>query len=229
MQIEAKVKERKVALRKRWEESKAALRKQEFKKFPPPQPKVRMPPPLPFRLVQDDQGVLTVDLPESILVSTQRKAADEARLKAEKEAQIKANKGARVKAEDDAQIKAEEESRIIAEEEARIKVEDDARLKAEEEAKINAEEEYRIKAEKGAQINAEKEARIKAEREAKIIAEEQARFKAEEEAKIRVLSSINYFKTAVLLSVSIPSLWITAGAAKLSISFSGNSTLWSAV
>ena len=124
-------------------------------------------------------------------------AEEEARLKAEAEAQAKAQaeEEARAKAEADAQAKAqaEEEARLKAEAEAQAKAqaEEEARLKAEAEAqaKAQAEEEARLKAEAEAQAKAqaEEEARLKAEAEAqaKAQAEEEARAKAEAEAQAK--------------------------------------------
>ncbi|KHT55025.1 cell division protein FtsY [Alteromonas marina] len=124
-------------------------------------------------------------------------AEEEARLKAEAEAQAKAQaeEEARVKAEAEAQAKAqaEEEARAKAEAEAqaKAKAEEEARLKAEAEAqaKAQAEEEARAKAEAEAQAKAqaEAEARAKAEAEAqaKAQAEEEARAKAEAEAQAK--------------------------------------------
>jgi len=124
-------------------------------------------------------------------------AEEEARLKAEAEAQAKAQaeEEARLKAEAEAQAKAqaEEEARLKAEAEAQAKAqaEEEARLKAEAEAqaKAQAEEEARLKAEAEAQAKAqaEEEARLKAEAEAqaKAQAEEEARLKAEAEAKAK--------------------------------------------
>jgi len=125
-------------------------------------------------------------------------AEEEARLKAEAEAQAKAQaeEEARAKAEAEAQAKAqaEEEARAKAEAEAQAKaqVEEEARAKAEAEAqaKAQAEEEARLKAEAEAQAKAqaeEEEARAKAEAEAqaKAQAEEEARAKAEAEAQAK--------------------------------------------
>ena len=124
-------------------------------------------------------------------------AEEEARLKAEAEAQAKAQaeEEARLKAEAEAQAKAqaEEEARLKAEAEAQAKAqaEEEARLKAEAEAqaKAQAEEEARAKAEAEAQAKAqaEEEARLKAEAEAqaKAQAEEEARLKAEAEAQAK--------------------------------------------
>jgi len=124
-------------------------------------------------------------------------AEEEARLKAEAEAQAKAQaeEEARLKAEAEAQAKAqaEEEARAKAEADAQAKAqaEEEARLKAEAEAqaKAQAEEEARLKAEAEAQAKAqaEEEARLKAEAEAqaKAQAEEEARLKAEAEAQAK--------------------------------------------
>ena len=122
-------------------------------------------------------------------------AEEEARLKAEAEAQAKAQaeEEARVKAEAEAQAKAqaEEEARAKAEAEAQAKAKEEARLKAEAEAqaKAQAEEEARAKAESEAQAKAqaEEEARAKAEAEAqaKAQAEAEARAKAEAEAQAK--------------------------------------------
>ncbi|CAB9495607.1 signal recognition particle-docking protein FtsY [Alteromonas macleodii] len=124
-------------------------------------------------------------------------AEEEARLKAEAEAQAKAQaeEEARAKAEAEAQAKAkaEEEARAKAEAEAQAKAqaEEEARVKAEAEAqaKAQAEEEARAKAEAEAQAKAkaEEEARAKAEAEAqaKAQAEEEARLKAEAEAQAK--------------------------------------------
>ncbi len=124
-------------------------------------------------------------------------AEEEARLKAEAEAQAKAQaeEEARVKAEAEAQAKAqaEEEARLKAEAEAQAKAqaEEEARAKAEAEAraKAQAEEEARLKAEAEAQAKAqaEEEARAKAEAEAqaKAQAEEEARLKVESEAQAK--------------------------------------------
>ncbi|WP_370243440.1 signal recognition particle-docking protein FtsY [Alteromonas abrolhosensis] len=114
-------------------------------------------------------------------------AEEEARLKAEAEAQAKAQ------AEEEARAKAEEEARAKAEAEAQAKAqaEEEARAKAEAEAqaKAQAEEEARAKAEAEAQAKAqaEEEARAKAEAEAqaKAQAEEEARAKAEAEAQAK--------------------------------------------
>ncbi|AGP79378.1 signal recognition particle GTPase [Alteromonas mediterranea 615] len=124
-------------------------------------------------------------------------AEEEARLKAEAEAQAKAQaeEEARLKAEAEAQAKAqaEEEARLKAEAEAQAKAqaEEEARAKAEADAqaKAQAEEEARLKAEAEAQAKAqaEEEARLKAEAEAqaKAQAEEEARLKAEAEARAK--------------------------------------------
>ncbi|MCZ8531089.1 signal recognition particle-docking protein FtsY [Alteromonas sp. PRIM-21] len=124
-------------------------------------------------------------------------AEEEARLKAEAEAQAKAQaeEEARAKAEAEAHAKAqaEEEARLKAEAEAQAKAqaEEEARAKAEAEAqaKAQAEEEARAKAEAEAQAKAqaEEEARLKAEAEAqaKAQAEEEARLKAEAEAQAK--------------------------------------------
>ena len=124
-------------------------------------------------------------------------AEEEARLKAEAEAEAKAQaeEEARAKAEAEAQAKAkaEEEARLKAEAEAqaKAKAEEEARAKAEAEAqaKAQAEEEARAKAEAEAQAKAqaEEEARAKAEAEAqaKAQAEEEARAKAEAEAQAK--------------------------------------------
>ena len=124
-------------------------------------------------------------------------AEEEARLKAEAEAQAKAQaeEEARAKAEAEAQAKAqaEEEARAKAEAEAQAKAqaEEEARAKAEAEAQVKAqaEEEARIKAEAEAQAKAqaEEEARAKAEEEAraKAEAEAQAKAQAEEEARAK--------------------------------------------
>ncbi|MHC6648328.1 signal recognition particle-docking protein FtsY [Alteromonas sp. HB246098] len=123
-------------------------------------------------------------------------AEEEARLKAEAEAQAKAQaeEEACLKAEAEAQAKAqaEEEARAKAEAEAQAKAQaEEARLKAEAEAQANAqaEEEARLKAEAEAQAKAqaEEEARAKAEAEAqaKAQAEEEARLKAEAEAQAK--------------------------------------------
>ncbi len=114
-------------------------------------------------------------------------AEEEARLKAEAEAQAKAQ------AEEEARAKAEEEARAKAEAEAqaKAKAEEEARLKAEAEAEAKAktEEEARLKAEAEAQAKAkaEEEAHAKAEAEAqaKAQAEEEARAKAEAEAQAK--------------------------------------------
>ncbi len=122
-------------------------------------------------------------------------AEEEARLKAEAEAQAKAQaeEEARAKAEAEAKAKAEEEARAKAEAEAQAKAqaEEEARAKAEAEAqaKAQAEEEARAKAEAEAKAKAqaEEEARAKAEAEAqaKTKAEEEARAKAEAEAQAK--------------------------------------------
>ena len=130
-------------------------------------------------------------------------AEEEARLKAEAEAQAKAQveEEARAKAEAEAQAKAqaEEEARLKAEAEAQAKAqaeEEEARAKAEAEAqaKAQAEEEARAKAEAEAQAKAqaEEESRAKAETEAqaKAQAEEEARAKAEAEEKPKEKKSL---------------------------------------
>ena len=124
-------------------------------------------------------------------------AEEEARLKAEAEAEAKAQaeEEARAKAEAEAQAQAEEEARAKAEAEvqAKAQAEEEARAKAEAEAeakaKAQAEEEARAKTEAEAQAKAqaEEEARAKAEAEAqaKAKAEEEARAKAEAEAQAK--------------------------------------------
>jgi hypothetical protein len=104
--------------------------------------------------VDDD----AVDLDFTIGFTESISQEDEARLKAEEEAQRKAEDEARLKAEEEAQRKAEDEARLKAEEEAQRKAEDEARLKAEEEAQRKAEDEARLKAEEEAKRKAEDEA-----------------------------------------------------------------------
>ena len=87
------------------------------------------------------------------------------------------------KAAEEARRKAEEEQRKQAEAEAQQKKEAEARRQAELEAKKKAEEEARRKAEAEAKRKAEEEARRKAEAEAKRKAEEDARRKAEAKAQ----------------------------------------------
>ncbi|AFT79926.1 signal recognition particle GTPase [Alteromonas macleodii str. 'Black Sea 11'] len=123
------------------------------------------------------------------------KAEEEARANAEAEAQAEEEARAKAEAEAQAKAKAEEEARAKAEAEAQAKAqaEEEARLKAEAEAeaKAQAEEEARLKAEAEAQAKAkaqaEEEARAKAEAEAqaKAQAEEEARAKAEAEAQAK--------------------------------------------
>jgi len=115
-----------------------------------------------------------------------RKAAAEARIRAEEAARIQAEQEtARIRAEQEARIRAEEEAQRLAELAAA-----EARKQAEEEARRRAEEAARIKAEQeAARIRAELEATKKAEQEAKHLAEvaaAQARQQAEEEARHRV-------------------------------------------
>ncbi len=120
-------------------------------------------------------------------------AEEEARLKAEAEAQAKAKAEEEARANAEAEAQAEEEARAKAEAEAqaKAKAEEEARAKAEAEAqaKAEAEEEARAKAEAEAQAKAqaEEEARAKAEAEAqaKAQAEEEARAKAEAEAQAK--------------------------------------------
>jgi hypothetical protein len=66
---------------------------------------------------------------------------EEARLKAEAEAQLKAEEEARLEAEEETLQKAEEEACLQAEEEARLKAEEEALRIAEEEARLKAEAE----------------------------------------------------------------------------------------
>jgi membrane protein involved in colicin uptake len=110
-----------------------------------------------------------------------RKAEEEALLQAE-EAKRKAEEEARLKAEEEARRKAEEEAQRQAEE-AKRKAEEETQRQAEEEARRNAEEEARLQAEEEAKRNAEEEARLQAEEEARRKAEEEARLKAKEEAR----------------------------------------------
>ncbi|GMM72568.1 hypothetical protein MTsDn5_25200 [Alteromonas gracilis] len=120
-------------------------------------------------------------------------AEEEARAKAEAEAQAKAQaeQEARAKAEAEAQTKvqAEQEARAKAEAEAQAKAqaEQEARAKAEAEAqaKAQAEEEARAKAEAEAQAKAQAEEEARAKAQAKAQAEEEARAKAEAEAQAK--------------------------------------------
>ncbi|PMN55388.1 signal recognition particle-docking protein FtsY, partial [Enterovibrio norvegicus] len=108
---------------------------------------------------------------------------EEARLKAEAEAQAQAAEEARLKAEAEAQAQAAEEARLKAEAEAQAQAAEEARLKAEAEAEAQAAEEERLKAEAEAQAQAAEEARLKAEAEAdaQALAEEDAKANAEQE------------------------------------------------
>jgi len=116
-------------------------------------------------------------------------AEEEARLKAEAEAQAKAKaeEEARAKAEAEAQAKAkeEEEARAKAEAEAQAKAQAEAEARAQAEAeaqaKAQAEEEARVQAEAEAQAKAQAEAEARAQAEA----EAQAKAQAEEEARLK--------------------------------------------
>jgi hypothetical protein len=122
-----------------------------------------------------------------------KKAGDDAKLKAdeakrkaaEEEAKRKAQEEADKKAGDDAKIKADEAKRKAAEEEAKRKAQEDANKKAAElEAKRKADEEARKKAQEEAdRKEAENEAKRKAENEAKLKIERENKLKSEEEKK----------------------------------------------
>lgn len=87
-----------------------------------------------FFTANDDIESNTVNISVTDKAAEKAKAEEEARIKAEQEAQAKAEEEARIKAEQEAQAKAEEEARIKAEQEAQAKAEEEARIKAEQEA-----------------------------------------------------------------------------------------------
>lgn len=118
--------------------------------------------------------------------AAQRKAAEEAKLSAEREAEARrrAEQEAAAKREAEARQKAEQEAAAKREAEARRKAEEEAaaKLKAEREAAAKREAEARRKAEQEAAAKREAEARRKAEQEAAAKREAEARRKAEQEA-----------------------------------------------
>jgi hypothetical protein len=113
-----------------------------------------------------------------------RKAAEQARLEAEKEkARLAAEEKARREAEEKIRREAEEKVRRELEEKVRIEAEKKARIEAEEKARRAAEEKIRREAEEKVRRELEEKARREAEEKAKLSAEERARREAEE--KIR--------------------------------------------
>ena len=105
-----------------------------------------------------------------------RKAAEQARLEAEKEK-------SRLAAEEKARREAEEKIRREAEEKVRREIEEKVRRELEEKTKREAEEKARRDAEEKIRREAEEKARREAEEKAKLTAQERARREAEE--KIR--------------------------------------------
>ena len=78
--------------------------------------------------------------------------------KAEEDSWVKVEEEeARVKAEQEAQVKAEEEARVRAEQAARAKAEEEARVRAEQEAQAKAVKEDLARAQQEARVNSESE------------------------------------------------------------------------
>ena len=113
-----------------------------------------------------------------------KKAAEQARLEADKEkARKEAEEKARREAEDKIRREAEEKVRRELEEKARREAEENAKLGAEERARREAEEKIRREAEEKVRREAEEKARIEAEEKARREAEERIRREAEEKVR----------------------------------------------
>jgi hypothetical protein len=113
-----------------------------------------------------------------------RKAAEQARLEAEKEkARLAAEEKARREAEEKIRREAEEKVRREIEEKVRREHAERARIEAEEKARRDAEEKIRREAEEKVRRELEEKARIEAAKKARIEAEEKARRDAEEKVR----------------------------------------------
>jgi len=111
------------------------------------------------------ENVVKVKLGGQTVAHIWLKPVHDARLKAEQEAKDKADQEAQAKTEQEARDKAEQEAKAKAEQEARDKAAQEAQAKAEQQARDKAFIEARDKASQEAQAKAEQEAHDKAVRD----------------------------------------------------------------